>query len=72
MELLIFFALLLVAAWLLLAAWMPEFTPRADRPYPIENVTPTTDNPWEGTWWTTDAHYASEQGTEAEREEYLP
>ena len=44
MILLIGGVLILTAVWLFIAAWMPSCD--CDLPYPIENVEPTTDNPW--------------------------
>jgi hypothetical protein len=33
---------------------------------------PGTSNTWDGTWWTTDAHYAAEQGEQPDEAERLP
>ena len=36
-----------------------EGAARLDLRFPVENVEPTTSNPWDGTYWTTDATSAT-------------
>ena len=68
-------ATVLVTVCTLIAAYVIDATlPGADASssLPSANPMPGTSNTWDGTWWTTDAHYAAEQGEQPDEVERLP
>jgi hypothetical protein len=76
---LIIAATVLFTMGVLFGAWLIDSTydygePGADASssLPSANPMPGTSNTWDGTWWTTDAHYAAEQGEQPDEAERLP